>query len=50
MLPGADHDQVDALLERLARAHPAGWTAGAVACADDESLDSAIERADARVF
>jgi diguanylate cyclase (GGDEF)-like protein len=50
LLPGAAHDQVDALLERLARAHPAGWTAGAVACADDESLDSAIERADARLY
>jgi diguanylate cyclase (GGDEF)-like protein len=50
MLPGAAHDQVDALLDRLARAHPAAWTAGAVPCADDESLDSAIERADARLY
>ena len=50
MLPGATHDQVDAVLERLARAHPAAWTAGAVPCADDESLDSAIERADARLY
>jgi diguanylate cyclase (GGDEF)-like protein len=50
MLPGATHDQTDALLERLARAHPAAWTAGVVACVDDESLDSAIERADGRLY
>jgi diguanylate cyclase (GGDEF)-like protein len=50
MLPGAERDQVDALLHRLARAHPAAWTAGAVPCEDDESLDSAIERADARLY
>jgi diguanylate cyclase (GGDEF)-like protein len=50
MLPGAAHDQTDALLDRLARAHPAAWTAGVVACADDESLDAAIERADARLY
>jgi diguanylate cyclase (GGDEF)-like protein len=50
MLPGAAHDQTGALLDRLARAHPAAWTAGVVACADDESLDSAIERADGRLY
>jgi diguanylate cyclase (GGDEF)-like protein len=50
MLPGAARDQADALLDRLARAHPAAWTAGAVACEADESLDSAIERADARLY
>jgi diguanylate cyclase (GGDEF)-like protein len=50
MLPGAARDQADALLGRLARAHPAAWTAGAVSCEDDESLDSAIERADARLY
>jgi len=50
MLPGAAHDQVDAVLDRLARAHPAAWTAGAVPCADDESLDAAIERADTRLY
>jgi hypothetical protein len=38
------------VLDRLARAHPAAWTAGAVSCADDESLDAAIERADARLY
>jgi diguanylate cyclase (GGDEF)-like protein len=50
MLPGAARDHADALLDRLARAHPAAWTAGAVSCEDDESLDSAIERADARLY
>ena len=45
----AEH-QVDGLLARLARAHPAPWTAGAVLCEDDESLTQAIERADARLY
>jgi diguanylate cyclase (GGDEF)-like protein len=49
MLPGAARDQTDAVLERIAQAHPAAWTAGAVPCADDESLAAAIERADARL-
>ena len=50
MLPGASRDQAAAVPDRLDRAHPAGWTAGAVPCADDESLDSAIERADASLY
>ncbi len=50
MLPGAEEEQIDALLERLARAHPASWTAGAVLCADGESLEEAIDRADARLY
>ena len=31
-------------------AHPASWTAGAVLCTDVESLDEAIDRADARLY
>jgi diguanylate cyclase (GGDEF)-like protein len=50
MLPGSSREQADAVLDRLARAHSATWTAGAVACADDEPLDAAIERADARLY
>jgi len=50
MLAGADEDQLDLLLARLATAHPAGWTAGAVICTGDESLDKAIDRADARLY
>jgi diguanylate cyclase (GGDEF)-like protein len=50
MLAGAGEDQVDNLLARLARSHPASWTAGAVLCSDEESLDEAIERADARLY
>jgi diguanylate cyclase (GGDEF)-like protein len=50
MLAGAAEDQVDGLLARLARAHPATWTAGAVLCSGDESLDEAIDRADARLY
>ncbi len=50
MLAGATEDQVDKLLARLALAHPASWTAGAVLCSEEESLDEAIERADARLY
>jgi diguanylate cyclase (GGDEF)-like protein len=50
MLAGATEDQVDDLLARLAQAHPASWTAGAVLCSDGESLDEAIDRADARLY
>ena len=39
-----------AVLARLARAHPASWTAGAVLCSDEESLEQAIDRADARLY
>jgi diguanylate cyclase (GGDEF)-like protein len=50
MLAGTAADEVDNLLARLALAHPASWTAGAVLCSDDESLDEAIDRADARLY
>jgi diguanylate cyclase len=50
MLAGTPEDQVDNVLARLARAHPAPWTAGAVLCSDEESLDEAIDRADARLY
>jgi diguanylate cyclase (GGDEF)-like protein len=50
LVAGAAEDQVDTLLARLARSHAAPWTAGAVVCSDEESLDQAIERADARLY
>ncbi len=50
MLAGTAEKQADTVLARLARAHPASWTAGAVLCTDVESLDEAIERADARLY
>jgi diguanylate cyclase (GGDEF) domain len=50
MILGATADQVDAILARLAAAHPAAWTAGTVLCSDEESLDEAIDRADARLY
>jgi diguanylate cyclase (GGDEF)-like protein len=50
LLAGVGEEQVDSLLARLARAHPTAWTAGAVLCSDDESLDQAIDRADARLY
>ena len=49
LLAGVTGDQVDHVLARLRRAHPASWTAGAVLCGDAESLDDAIDRADARL-
>jgi diguanylate cyclase (GGDEF)-like protein len=50
MIGGANEDQVDDVLARIARAHPATWTAGIVLCSDEESLDEAIERADGRLY
>jgi diguanylate cyclase (GGDEF)-like protein len=50
LVAGAAEDQVDTVLARLARSHAAPWTAGAVVCSDEESLDEAIERADARLY
>ena len=50
LLAGTEEDQLDNVLARLARAHPARWTAGAVLCSDEESLDEAIDRADARLY
>ncbi len=50
LLAGVSDQQVDHVLARLRRAHPASWTAGAVLCADAESLDDAIDRADARLY
>jgi diguanylate cyclase (GGDEF)-like protein len=50
MLSNATEDQLHDLLARLARAHPASWTAGAVRFEEHESLDEAIGRADARLY
>jgi diguanylate cyclase (GGDEF)-like protein len=50
MLVGAGEPELEAILARLTEAHPAAWTAGAVLCSDDESLDAAIDRADARLY
>ena len=50
LVAGTTEDQVGKVLARLARSHPAPWTSGAVLCSDDESLDEAIERADARLY
>ncbi len=50
LLPVDSADQVDAILQRLRRAHPAPWTAGTVICAPDEPLDAAIARADQRLY
>jgi diguanylate cyclase (GGDEF)-like protein len=50
LVAGAAENQVDTVLARLARSHPASWTAGAVVCETDESLEEAIERADARLY
>jgi diguanylate cyclase (GGDEF)-like protein len=50
LVAGAEEEQVDTVLARLARSHAAPWTAGAVVCSDEESLDEAIERADARLY
>ena len=43
LLAGAAESHVDNVLARLARAHPAPWTTGAVLCSDEESLDEAID-------
>jgi diguanylate cyclase (GGDEF)-like protein len=50
LLAGVGDDQVDHVLARLRRAHPASWTAGVVLCGNAESLDEAIERADAHLY
>jgi GGDEF domain-containing protein len=50
MLAGTAEDQLADVLARLVRAHPAPWTAGAVMWSHEESLDEAIDRADARLY
>jgi diguanylate cyclase (GGDEF)-like protein len=50
LVAGATEDQVDDVLARLARSHPAPWTSGTVLCSEEESLSDAIERADARLY
>ena len=50
MLAGAKVDQAYDVLARIAQTHPAPWTAGIVLCSVEESLDEAIERADARLY
>jgi diguanylate cyclase (GGDEF)-like protein len=50
MLAGAAEDELDDILARLAGAHPASWTAGAVRWTIEESLDEALNRADARLY
>jgi diguanylate cyclase (GGDEF)-like protein len=50
LVAGATEEQVDHVLARLASSHPAPWTSGAVLCAESESLDEAIARADARLY
>ena len=50
LLAGAQEGQVGSVLARLARSHPARWTTGAVRCSAEESLDEAIDRADARLY
>ena len=50
LLPGASEDEAYAFLERLATAHPAPWTAGAVLHSSDETLEQAMGRADGRLY
>ena len=50
LVAGAAEDEVENVLARLARSHAAPWTAGAVVCADDETLDEAMHQADARLY
>lgn len=50
LIAGADEGQLDTVLTRLGSAHPASWTAGAVVCSAEESLEEAIARADARLY
>ena len=50
LVAGAGEGQVEIVLDRLACAHPASWTSGAVLCSDGESLEQAIDRADARLY
>ena len=50
LIAGTSEDQVGKVLARLARAHHAPWTSGAVLCSEEESLDEALERADAGLY
>jgi diguanylate cyclase (GGDEF)-like protein len=50
LIEGTSEGQIGNVLARLARSHPALWTSGAVVCSDDESLDAALQRADARLY
>jgi diguanylate cyclase (GGDEF)-like protein len=50
LVAAVTEDEVENVLARLARSHPASWTSGAVLVSDDESLDEAIERADTRLY
>jgi GGDEF domain-containing protein len=50
MLPGVGEDGIDEVLDRLARAHPAPWTAGAVLCSPAETLEDSLGRADALLY
>ena len=50
LIAGTSEDQVGKVLARLARAHQAPWTSGAVLCSEEESLDEALERADAGLY
>ena len=50
LIAGTSEHQVGKVLARLARSHPAPWTSGAVLCSEEESLDEALERADAGLY
>jgi diguanylate cyclase (GGDEF)-like protein len=50
LLSGVAEDDIEHVLARLRGAHAAAWTAGTVACAEAESLDEALARADARLY
>ncbi len=50
LVSGAGEGHADRLLDRLARVHPAPWTAGTVEMSHEESLDDAIHRADERLY
>ena len=50
LIAGAEEGQLDGVLARLDRAHPASWTAGAVVCSAEETLEAAVARADARLY
>ena len=50
LLPGASEDEAYAFLDRLAKAHPAPWTAGAVLHSSEETLEQAMGRADERLY
>jgi len=50
LIEGTSEDRVGRVLARLARSHAAPWTSGFVICSEDESLDEALQRADARLY